>query len=487
MATIILVIHEGFGARVLLQTEVLDTLLNGGVRVVVLTSDAPTVRRYLEARGLAHITVEQLHLYCQPSGLDGILRKLFRTIRTFAVDTKSVDDMFEMQWKDTRRRGSWVGLYFLAFSWLISHLMRSSALIMKSVVGLENQLDTPRLNDAFFDKYRPEAVVLTSLGTSNDDHYLMREAKRHGAQVISYVLNWDHTSIAGLGVNLSDQIIVWSRAMKDELVKWHRLPSEAIAIKGVPHYDFYVNGRSHIMSKVQLGKQFNFDPAKRLLFLGTKSPNAFLYNVDVAEAICKAIIDGCLPDDCHLIARLHPIYHRRQNGRAQFMKDLLEWEALLRKYGHKCLSVDSPTRINGDLNYFMPDEEIPKLASLLKHSNVVVNMFSTLNLEASIFGTPTVNVAFDFTHKQPPGSKVARFNIHYDEVQTHNQRIIKSGGTMVAHSVDIMIGQINEYLQNPSLHAEERKQIVTTECDANLGHAGRAVGETILRFVENLS
>jgi len=481
MKTIVLVIQQGFSARILLQTEVLNTLLESGARVVVLTSDPATMERYLQSRGLSQVLVEQLDIARYQEQQKGRLGHLFRQVRRYAVNVKTVDDIFDMDWKDARARGNPRGLLVLALGWLVAQLMRSNALMMKTVVNLENRLDAPQVHDAFFEKYRPDVVVLTSMGVFDYDHYVIREAKRHGVRVISYVLSWDNTSVRGLGVNLSDQIIVWSDVMKDELVELHRIPAEMIAVAGVPHYDFYVNGQAHIMGKDELAKEFGFDPTRRLLFLGTKSPNAFLYNADIARVICEAIRDGRLPEDCHLIVRLHPIYFRRRNGQYVFEEDLIEWEELLALYGADCLSVDYPSIEDGRLNLFMPDSEIPKLASILKNSDVVVNMFSTLNVEASIFDKPTVNVAFQFDHKRPPGTKIARFNIYYDEIQTHNQRVIRSNGTTVAHSVEQLIEQINQYLQNPHLHAAGRKQIVANECGGNLGRAGRAVGQTILR------
>jgi hypothetical protein len=352
---------------------------------------------------------------------------------------------------------------------------------MRAVVGLENLLCTPRVHDRFFEKYRPDAVVLTSPGTFDYDHYVIREAKRHDIRVVSYVLSWDNTTVRGLGVNLNDQIIVWSDVMKDELVRLHRIPAEIISVDGVPHYDYYVNSKAHMMSKNELSKEFGFDPKRRLLFLATKSPNCFLYNSDIAKVICDAIRDGRLPKDIHLLVRLHPIYFRKRNGQYAFKKDISEWEKLLRQYGNDYLSVDYPSMLEGKLSFFMRESEIAKLASILKNSEVVINMFSTLNLEASIFDKPTVNVAFQFSHKRPPSTKIARFDIGYDEVQTHNQRVVRSNGTTVAHSAEQLIGYINRYLQSPHLHASGRKQIVANECGSNLGYAGRTVGETILR------
>ena len=483
MSTIAIAIQQGFSARTLLQTEVLDTLLEAGVDVVVLTSDPVAIRGYLDGRGLSHVAVEQLDTRGYAKRGHGLRRYLFRQLRAYGTRTRTVDDHFEMELKDAWRGRRPGGLAALLLVWLVTRLMRWSPAFMKWVVALENRWDSPRVHDEFFETYRPDALVLTSLGTFDYDHYVIREAHRHGVLVITYVQSWDNTSVQGLGVNLTDQVIVWSQVMRNELVKLHRLPSEKVAVEGVPHFDFYVNGKVELETRDWLGKEFGFDPGKRIIMFAPRSPNTCLDNVDVARIICEAIRDGRLAGDCHLIARLHPIYYRRQDGRYLFADELVEWDRLLETYGTNCLSIDRPAMIDGDLNLLMPDSEIPKLATLLRHSEVLVNQFSTLNLEASINDTPTVNVAFNIGRKRPTGFKVARYNIHYDEVQTHNQRVVDSGGTSVAHSADELIERINRYLEDASLDAEGRQRMVAGECGVNLGRAGRAVGQTILDSV----
>ena len=483
MSTIALAIQQGFSARILLQTEVLDTLLDAGVDVVVLTPDPSTIRQYLDSRGLSHVAVDKLDNRSYAARGQGLRKSLFRQLRAYGTRTRSVDDHFEMALKDTWRARRPRGLAALLFVWLVTRLMRWIPAFMKLVVALENRWDSPRVHDRFFETYRPDALVLTSLGTFDYDHYVIREAHCHGVRVISYVLSWDNTTINGLGVNLSESVIVWSEVMKKELVELHRLPPETVAVDGVPHYDFYVNGKVEVKTRDWLGEEFSFDPGKRIIMFASRSPNTCLDNVDVARILCEAIRDGRLAEDCHLITRLHPIYYRRHNGRYLFADELIEWDQLLESYGTDCLSIDRPAMIDGDLNLLMPDSEIPKLATLLRHSEVVVNQFSTLNLEASIYDTPTVNVAFNIGCRKPTGAKVARYNIRYDEAQTHNQRVVSSGGTSVAHSADELIEQITRYLENASLHAEGRKRMVANECGVNLGRAGRAVGQTILESV----
>lgn len=481
MPTVALVVEQGFGARVLLQTDVLDTLVHAGADVVAFTSDVPAIKNYLVQKGFSQVEVEQLDGEgYRRQRRKGIVVELLRQMRSYGIGTRTVDDIFDMQWKDTRLARSAVGLSMLAVTWLVTRFMRRNRVVMRGVIALENWLDSPRVHDEFFNKYRFDAIVLTSQGTFDNDCYVIREAKRHDVQVISYLLSWDNTTVRGLGVNLNDHIIVWSDIMKKELVDLHRIDESIVSVGGVPHYDFYKSGKTKILSKYELAGQFGFDPNSRVILLGTRSPNTYLYNIDIAESICRAIQSGELPKDCHLIARLHPIYFKRRDRNRDFEEELDEWKILNHRYGTACLSVDSPDVLGGSLNYFMPDQEIVKLASILACSKVVVNMFSTLNLEASIFDVPSVNVAFQFGHRKPKGTKVSRFNIGYDEKQTHNQRIVRSGGTLVAYSATAMISQINECLGNPTALSDGRRKIVSMECGANFGRSGRAVGDSIL-------
>jgi hypothetical protein len=225
---------------------------------------------------------------------------------------------------------------------------------------------------------------------------------------------------------------------------------------------------------------FRFDPARRILFFATKSPNTYLCNVDVARVICKAIRVGRLPRNCHLISRLHPIYYRSKNGKPMFEKEIEEWRQLEREFGGDCLSIDFPEILDGKLNFFMPDREIQKLDGILWHCDAVINIFSTLNIEACIFDRPIVNVGFQFEGRTPPGKKKSRFDVRYDEAQIHNQRIVRSGGTVIAYSPDQLLQQIAASLEEPAVRREGRKKIVRQECAVNLGRAGIEVGKAIL-------
>ncbi len=99
--------------------------------------------------------------------------------------------------------------------------------------------------------------------------------------------------------------------------------------------------------------------------------------------------------------------------------------------------INKPVILEDSVLYSMPKDEINTLASLLKYSDVVINLFSTLNLEATIFDKPIVNVCFEGdSYTGPPR---ARYNIFIDERQTHNQRVIVDKGLKIAYNQQELI------------------------------------------------
>ncbi len=105
-------------------------------------------------------------------------------------------------------------------------------------------------------------------------------------------------------------------------------------------------------------------------------------------------------------------------------------------------------------------------------------MFSTLNIEASIFDVPCVNVCFEGESYQGPMK--ARYNIAMDEAQTHNQRVVQSGAVHMVRSEQEMIEAINLSLKHPEIGREERRRVKETECGPNPGAAGKTIAVTLL-------
>ena len=211
---------------------------------------------------------------------------------------------------------------------------------------------------------------------------------------------------------------------------------------------------------------------RKLIFLATKSPNSFPWNKNIIEIIASAIRENRLALPCQLLVRLHPIHFKRKNGNVIY-GDILNGYSLI-EGRNDIVFFDTPTILSQYMHFDMPGEEMIKVASLLMHSDILVNMFSTMMLEASILDVPIVNVAF-YSHDTRLGERNLSATTY-----SHIKRIIETGGVRVAESEDQLIQIINRYLLNPELDCTERAHIRTEECGPFPGSAGKRIGNHVL-------
>jgi CDP-glycerol glycerophosphotransferase (TagB/SpsB family) len=110
------------------------------------------------------------------------------------------------------------------------------------------------------------------------------------------------------------------------------------------------------------------------------------------------------------------------------------------------------------------------LADTLSHSDVIVNVASTIAIEAAIFDTPVVNVAFDGERKQDFARSARRYYqfTHYTNITRHN-------AVRVAWSPDELIGHVRSYLDDPGQDRSGRAQVVREQCQFTDGRAAERV------------
>lgn len=479
--TVFLAVRGGFTPRFLLRTDVLPTLLQQGVDVVILSPNAD--EGYFRAEfEREHVAVEplradELDRYGRTRPLQRLLRVLRLQVLSGEGDLTTIDQMQAVN-EDTARRQGVRGRVGNLVIGAVTRCARRWRWLRALIVRVESVLFVPLVHRDLYAKYRPQALVVTSLGFSGSepDNYLMREARRCGAKVVSLVLSWDNTSSKGLRGGPVDHVVAWTDVMKRELRDYHDLPGERVTVCGPPHFDVYY--REPRLTREQLFTRMGLDPSRRLLMFGTKSPTNYPWNEEIAGMVARAIDDGRLVEPCQLLIRLHPIYYRQRGSTYKFAEFLQRARELAAR--HRWVTLDEPAIVSQQLALDMAATEMDKLVALLRNSSVLINIYSTLNLEAAIVDTPCVNVSFN--GKEGYGLTVRR-NVALDEAQPHNQRIVQSGGVAMVRNETELIAAINAYLRDPSLHREGRRRIREQECGPYPGEAGRAIGLAVSRLV----
>jgi CDP-glycerol glycerophosphotransferase (TagB/SpsB family) len=121
------------------------------------------------------------------------------------------------------------------------------------------------------------------------------------------------------------------------------------------------------------------------------------------------------------------------------------------------------------------------LANTLKHSDVIVNVASTIAIEAAILDTPVVNIAFDGYEQRTFIDSSRRFYQY-----THYKPLVDIGAVRVAPSPADMVAEVAAYLADPARDRAGRERAATELCHKVDGRAAERVAEFVLNRLARL-
>ena len=122
----------------------------------------------------------------------------------------------------------------------------------------------------------------------------------------------------------------------------------------------------------------------------------------------------------------------------------------------------------------MPEHQ-RHLGDTLCYADVVVNVASTITIEACIFDTPVVNICFDGPAPEPYERSATRYYSF-----THYVNITNRDAVRVAKSPAEMIECVARYLEEPSLDAACRTQVVLDQCQFTDGRSASRVAGSVI-------
>jgi len=327
----------------------------------------------------------------------------------------------------------------------------------------------------------PDIILTTSLGTFSFDEYIIRIAKKLKINNFTAILSWDNTTTRGYPAALPNFIFSWTEIMKKELIEFSDCEKDKIDVSGVPHFDNYFS-KENIIQKNFFYKKFGIEEKKKIILFITKGPSTYQYNPNICEIIAKAIQEKNI-QNCHLITRIHPLFYKinLENGKSEFDEGLNIFSELEKKYDN--LSINYPEITSLKQNYEMHKNEQIFFQNLIYHSDVIVNIYSTVNIEGAIFNKPLINIDFDNLKAMYRwNKKYERQSIEIDRNLDHNQRIIKTDGVKNVSNEEELISSINFYLKNPESDKDKRSIIIENEVGPNKGTAGTYIANKIINL-----
>lgn len=214
----------------------------------------------------------------------------------------------------------------------------------------------------------------------------MLAARDLGIKTVCFIHSWDNVP-KGVQLVKADEYFVWSEYMKHEITSHYPFFNpESVKVTGTPQFVCYFN-EEYRLERNEFFSQFGLDSNKKyILFSGndkTTSPNDPVYLADV----CKAVIQMNQNDDVyHVLFRPNPI--DRNEG----------FDKVLDEYSHVLTEI-KPSWFGSDVflwNQGGPSvKDVSLLVNTILHSELVVNMGSTMALDAAILGKPSCYINYD--------------------------------------------------------------------------------------------
>jgi hypothetical protein len=316
--------------------------------------------------------------------------------------------------------------------------------------------------ERLFERWRPTLVAAASPGLIFSEIPVLRTARHRSTPTIAVDLSWDNLTNKFFPARQVGRLVVWNSGMRDEAYVLHGYDRSRVTVAGAPQFDSYFRGPRS--TRDAFCRRTGLDPVRKIVTLATIPASKFPHHRFVIDGLLDAIGSGLIRQPADLLIRLHP------------RDDASAYE---RYAGRPHVVVEKPfretaTRSGDGMTIDFTSENTRHLADTLYHSDVVLNVASTIAIEASIFDTPVVNIGFD----GQPGSNQALMEWHYGS--THFQKVVRSGAVRIAQSPSELIDLINRDLADPAADAEGRRRIVAEQCEFTDGRSAERVAEAIV-------
>lgn len=315
-----------------------------------------------------------------------------------------------------------------------------------------------------FRSQRPSVVVLTG-PFQFEQPAVYGAARKFGIPTIAYIPSWDNVTTKNRMVFGYDAYIVWNEKVKQELLDFYpdsrRKP---IYVVGPPQFDVFYQER-FFESREDFCRKQRLDPSLPIIVYAVGSPN-FLKEHHGAVHLAGRIAEGRL-GNVQLLVRPHPIH------------DNAEMRDLFGAFG-PLVRLQESTNAGKQLTERTQDvAQITEWVNTFRHASVVVNLSSTVTVDAAVFDKPVVNLDFD----PQPGQFDQQLIKEVNHSWPHFKPIAESGGVWLVNDFEELEHAIKTYLETPDLHREERKWVVKHVCGFTDGTCGERMASAILDFL----
>lgn len=440
-----------------LQTKLLERLVQSGKRVALITPDKhdQNLVGYCEQQGF------ELYEFQPPKG---VFEMNYMNMRKYFLEDVRNNPGLWAKHLQAIHNPRLKALYFKLsayFYYGVYQLIKIAPFIRTWFKRYEDWQLRSETADALLKEIGAELVVAT-YPVNIQEAILLRSAQQQGIKTTIHLLSWDNITCKGHFPALADYYIAWGNVMREEFKEYYGIPDDRIYPCGVPHFDEHVKVREAPDYKPFI-KELGLNPDLPYLFVAMSSPIFAPKGIEIVEWLAQEVTAGRFGADMQLIVRPHPQNVDKKMGD-------VSWLPRLDAIRNQHVSVDYPSVVKSNLPWSMQHSDMLRLSNLLAGCTVCLNFGSTVSIDALMVGKPVVVIAFDADEKLPWHISGCR---QMDYV--HYNKLMKLGGIRVAWSYDGLCSELDRYIQDPEADLDLRHYTLEQECGAADGKATERV------------
>jgi FkbM family methyltransferase len=252
----------------------------------------------------------------------------------------------------------------------------------------ERSLPTSAVVDEFMAAHRPDVLLLSPLvhfGSAQAD--LVASARRASIPVYMLLFSWDNLSTKGCLHQPPDLMFVWNERQRREAAELHGFASDRVVVVGAPRFDRFFELTPR-MTREQFLEPLGLDPRVATLLYVCSSPLVSAGELTFVRRWLAALRSH--PEsrlrECNIIVRPHPDIALLPQGAALQRH---RWPADAGLAGHLGRPFDGDARaVVLQTGVGAPEG----LFESITHSDAVVGLNTTAELEAGIAGKPVFTI-----------------------------------------------------------------------------------------------
>lgn len=318
--------------------------------------------------------------------------------------------------------------------------------------------------DAYIEKYKPDLFLATDMFDPNNVEFL-KAAEKHHIPTMGFVRSWDNTSTKHYLRVVPDLIIAHNELERVELGRFHNVSPGRVRLSGVPHFEKYLSYKP--ISREAFCAEMGIDPKKRIIVFSPGGPMFIDTDWQFCEILKQLYEEKKIPQDVHIIIRPHP----------QLTPDLSRFTP------NEHMTIDLPKTVrlrDGLVGIELAPGVVDHLADTLYHMDLLVNVISTIIVEASIFNKPVITLAFNGWEKNVP------FIRSVERIQLEEwPATVYPDVTPFVKSKEELALWINRFLEHPDILQEKRKQFVENHCYKFDGKSGERIADIVLHGIHS--